>query len=208
MTLASMATAFLSLRALAGSPWTAAAEPDNMLERARRGDHAAFRVIHQRYHASVRRLLGELLRDGAAADEAAQETFVRAFVRLDTLHDGARLHGWLMGIARRVAMEQWRLRKRLWPGFAPAASEEVAHSRSPEEVALGRESGQALEWALTQLREERRLALLLRADQGLSCEDVACALGWTLSKTKVELHRARHQLRELMARYPGQGASR
>lgn len=175
-----------------------------VLQRARLGDHDAFREIHRRHHASVRRLLGDLLWDSASADDAAQETFVRAFVRFNTLQDDARLHGWLLGIARKVAMEQRRLWQRWWRGGAqPARRSDVELARSPEEQALGRESGQALEWALLRMKEGRRVALLLRAEHQLSCQDVALAMGWSVAKTKVELHRARHQLRGLLALYPG-----
>src|SRR3954453_5785240 len=82
------------------------------VERARAGESEAFRVIFERHAPTVRRFLGDLLRDGSAADEATQETFVRAHAKLRSLEGGERLSPWLLGIPRRVFLEQLRKRKR------------------------------------------------------------------------------------------------
>ena len=77
---------------------------EEVLLRARAGDAEAFRVIFDREAPGVRRFLGDLLRDDAAADEGTQETFVRAHHRLGTLEQAGKLQGWLFGIARMVSV--------------------------------------------------------------------------------------------------------
>ena len=84
---------------------------DPLVVRARTGDAAAFRTLFERHSPGVRRYLGDLLRDEAAADEATQETFVRAYDRLLSLRETARVQTWLFGIARNVFLEQHRVRK-------------------------------------------------------------------------------------------------
>src|SRR3954464_11344409 len=91
--------------------------PETPLDRgggggARAGEAEAFRVIFERHAPAVRRFLGDLFRDAPAADEATQETFVRAHAKLRSLEEGDRLSAWLLGIARRVFLEQLRRRKR------------------------------------------------------------------------------------------------
>src|SRR5438309_843313 len=81
---------------------------DAALARLKRGDPHAFRVIFDRYAGSVRRFLRDLLRNDSAADEATQETFVRAHQRIESLREGEKLAGWLFGIARNVYFEQRR----------------------------------------------------------------------------------------------------
>src|SRR5689334_22679732 len=76
------------------------------------GDAGAFRVLFDRHAAAVRRFLRDLTRDEAVADEATQETFVRAHARLASLRDDQRLRPWLLGIARRVCLEETRRRRR------------------------------------------------------------------------------------------------
>jgi len=177
---------------------TAPAEsPERVLVgRARCGDQGAFRAIHAQFAPGVRRLLGDLLRNPAGADEATQETFVRAFTRLDTLQDADRLRAWLFGIARHVSREHRRATHRDHP--PEPASEDPGNGESPETHVLDREAARTLHAALGQISADRRTVLLLRLDHGLGCQEVAEILGWSVPKVKVELHRARQQLRQLL----------
>ena len=172
-----------------------------LVRRARAGDPQAFRTVFDRYVVRVRRFLRDLLREDAAADEATQETFVRAHRLLSGLRDEDRLASWLLGIARNVAMEQLRARRKARAGDDEATSELPDLSPSPEALLLGRESDRVLGEALAELDEERRAALLLRIDHGLGYDDIAGRLGWPLAKVKNEIHRARLELRAHLGKY-------
>src|SRR5262245_5410092 len=65
-----------------------------LVSRAAEGDALAFRRLFERHAPAVRRFVGDLLRDDTAADEATQETFVRAHSRLGSLRDGGKLLPW------------------------------------------------------------------------------------------------------------------
>jgi RNA polymerase sigma-70 factor (ECF subfamily) len=166
--------------------------------RARSGDARAFRLIFERHAGAVRRFLRDLLQDDAAADEATQETFVRAHSRLHTIRDTDRLLPWLLGIARFVFLEQLRVRRRLRPAEEDLQIDEAP---TPELALLGREADQKLAEALAILPEQRRAALLLRIDQGLAYDDIAAVMGWSVAKVKNEIHRARLKLREHLSKY-------
>ena len=178
-----------------------------LLSRARAGDPEAFRVIFDREAPGVRRFLGDLLRDDAAADEGTQETFVRAHQRLSTLSECGKLQGWLFGIARMVFLEQIRRKRRdAVPPEPPEESLATDAGPSPEAVLLSAESDRMLDGALAGLSEERRSALLMRIDHGLGYGEIASAMGWSLQKVKNEIHRARLQLRTHLAGYLEEGA--
>jgi RNA polymerase sigma-70 factor (ECF subfamily) len=179
----------------------------DLLDRARRGEPEAFRVIFDRHAPSVRRFLGDLLRDDAAADEATQETFVRAHSRMRTLREDERLGGWLLGIARMVSMEQLRRWRRDPLPLSDEEPREPDRAPSPEAALLSGEADRLLDGALRVLSAERRAALLMRIDHGLAYEQIAEAMGWKLQKVKNEIHRARLQLRERLAGYVEGGAS-
>ena len=149
-----------------------------LVRRARAGDPQAFRTVFDRYVVRVRRFLRDLLREDAAADEATQETFVRAHRLLSGLRDDDRLASWLLGIARNVAMEQLRARRKARAGDDEATNELPDLSPSPE-------------------------ALLLRIDHGLGYDDIAGRLGWPLAKVKNEIHRARLELRAHLGKFLG-----
>src|SRR5262249_37410583 len=129
-----------------------------LVRRARAGDPEAFRTVFDRYGVRVRRFLRDLLRDEPAADQATQETFVRAHRLLSGLRDDDRLSSFLLGIARNVAMEQLRARKKAKAGDDEATLELPDLSPSPEAVLLGHESDRMLAAALGELGEERRAA--------------------------------------------------
>src|SRR2546430_7257245 len=136
-----------------------------LAQRAAHGDANAFRRLFERHAPPVRRFLGDLLRDDAAADEATQETFVRAHARLPTLRECDKLATWLFGIARLVALEELRARRR--HPIAPPPEHDCADcALSPEGLLIAREADRLLAGALDQLEEERRAALLLRLDHG------------------------------------------
>ena len=178
--------------------------PDEaVLVRARAGDAEAFRVIFESHAPAVRRFLSDVLRDRARADEATQETFVRAHARLGSLREGERLSGWIFGIARLVSLEQLRDRRRERPA-ANDESERIPQADGapgPEAALLGGEATRMLDGALSTLAEDRRAALLLRLDHGLGYGEIADAMGWPLQKVKNEIHRARLQLRERLKGY-------
>jgi RNA polymerase sigma-70 factor (ECF subfamily) len=173
---------------------------EELLSRARAGEGEAFRLIFDREAPGVRRFLGDLLRDDAAADEGTQETFVRAHQRLSTLSEAVKLQGWLMGIARMVFMEQLRRKRRDGPRLDDEPVQ-IDRAPTPEAALLSGEADKVLLVALADLSTERRAALLMRIDHDLGYGEIAEAMGWTLQKVKNEIHRARLQLRARLATY-------
>ena len=67
-----------------------------------------FRLLVQRYQKPLFSFLTTRLRDRPEAEEAAQESFVRAFMSLKKLRKPESFYSWLLGIAARVAKEQFR----------------------------------------------------------------------------------------------------
>jgi RNA polymerase sigma-70 factor, ECF subfamily len=176
-----------------------ATDEASLVARARRQDAEAFRAIFDLHAQSVFRFLVDLLGDGSAADEGTQETFVRAYDRLHSLRDSDRLLPWLLGIARNVSLEHRRANRRVVTLTSSDdegdLAELTADAFTPESLLLGREELARVAGALALLSEGRRAALLLRFDHGLPYDEIARVLGWSLSKAKVEVHRARVQLR-------------
>jgi len=163
-----------------------------------------FRAVYDAHARSVRRFLGDLLRDDASADEATQETFVRAHSKLETLREGDKVLPWLFGIARNVFYEELRARKKHLRSIDEDERDaEPDAAPSPEGVLLGAEADAQLTMALAELGEERRAALVLRIDHGLDYDEIAAIMGWPLSKVKNEIHRARLVLRARLSKYVG-----
>lgn len=168
--------------------------------RAQRGDATAFRWLFDRYAPSIRRFSADLLRDTDAADECTQETFVRAHRQLAGLREPEKWRTWLFSTAHFVALEQRRKQQRTVVSTEDAP-DRVDGAATPEAALLGREADRVIDEALLLIDEPRRAALLLRVDHGLPYEAIAEVLGWSVAKAKVEVHRARLELRERVGAY-------
>ncbi|MDB4937966.1 MAG: polymerase sigma-70 factor, subfamily [Labilithrix sp.] len=177
-----------------------------------RGSDAVFKELYAAHAGRIHRFLRDLLGDAALAADATQETFVRAFRQRDAFDSERAIAPWLFGIARNVSLELRRARFRARRVIAPsneagdAPEPKVPGSREPETELLGREALRVVEAAMERLSEDRRAMLLLRLDHGLSYDEIAALMGFTVAKVKVEIFRARETLRGAMADYERGGA--
>ncbi len=170
-------------------------------------DRAALEAVYGDLAPRIVRFQSDLLGDATLAFDATQETFVRAFRRVAELPPETRLVPWVFGIARNVSLEFRRARGRarnvVVEGSEAPSDVVDPTSRTPEAELLDREALRIVERALASLSDDRRSALVLRLDQGLSYEDIAAVMGWSLAKTKVEIFRAREILRATLEEYRG-----
>jgi RNA polymerase sigma-70 factor, ECF subfamily len=171
--------------------------PDaDLVPRAQAGESAAFRALFERHVVSVRRFLRDLVRQTDLADDATQETFARAHAQLSKLTQFERFRPWVLGIARNVAFEVRRVRQHdALDEEDDSGPDAVIPSPNPETVLLDAELERHFAQALGVLSANRRAALLMRLDHGLSYEEIAEAFNWSLPTVKNEIHRARLKLR-------------
>lgn len=188
------------LRLLRSSPAiTTDTGDETLVQRAQKGDAVAFRALFERHVVSVRRFLSDLLRNQDKADDATQETFARAHAQLLKLTAEIRFKPWVLGIARNVAFEALRVKAHgAFEEDVSGVPDAVIPSPNPEQVLLDAELHAHFTAALEALSPERRAALLMRVDHGLTYEEIAQTLGWTLQTVKNEIHRARLKLRASM----------
>jgi RNA polymerase sigma-70 factor (ECF subfamily) len=187
-----------------GTPLKTAPQDAELVRRAREGDPEAFHLLYGRHAPPVRRFLGGVLRDAAAADDALQETFARAHRKLGSLRDAQRVRAWLLGMARIVALDElgreWRT---LLADAGDPDDDDFDPLDTPEELLLSAEAESVLRKEVDRLSPARRAALLLRLDHDLDYPEIAQAMGWPLHKVKNEIHRARLAIRAALLKYLG-----
>lgn len=163
------------------------------VERSRDGCPEDFRLLVERYQRPLFAYLIDRLSNPEEAKEAAQESFVRAFLALKKLRQPESFYAWLLGIASRVLKEKFRasarhVRESALAGDLLASAPEPA----PE---------YPLEEAIAALPENYRRVIVLRYYEGLSCQEVGTQLGMPLGTVTKTLSRAYALLRqELQAR--------
>ena len=167
------------------------------VESSRNGCPDHFRPLVQRYQRPLYSYLASRLGDPLEAEEAAQESFVRAFLSLKKLRKPESFYAWLLGIAGRVLKEQFRSEERRRQEREVAAA--LLPERDPDATEL------PLEQAIALLPESYRQVILLRYYEGLSCQEVGQRLAMPLGTVTKTLSRAYALLRqELQAREGGQ----
>ena len=176
---------------------------EELVERSRRGDDAAFGVIFERFSWPITGFIFGLVGERGLAEELAQETFVRAHRRLSSLRDPSLLSTWLFGIARNVAREAIQARR---AAARRAATDDSAvvnlsdRAPLPDEQLLMKELHVAVERAFLTLDDDKRMIFTLRIFQQRSYEEIARITGFSLSKIKTDLSRARAEMRRLVGR--------
>jgi RNA polymerase sigma-70 factor (ECF subfamily) len=171
---------------------------EDLIARARSGEHEAFRLIFERYAKPVLSFIHEMVGERDLAEELTQETFVRAFNNLGKLRDDSKLATWLFGIGKNVARESLRsrLRETLHSNERNAALEsEDMNQISPSEELLGKELDYAIRRALHMLDADHRLVFVLKVYQQCRYDEIAEITGFSVGKVKTDLHRARVELR-------------
>ena len=156
-----------------------------------------FPEVYRLHHAAVYSACWRSLKDHHHAEDAAQETFLRAHRALDRFEGTSGLRGWLLRIAQNICVDIARKQGRRPQLVGLDRQTEVDPHPSPEEVwvAEGLEVGGA--WL--RISPEHRAALHLRHVQGLSYLEISGALGRSPSQTKALLHRALRSLRSAWA---------
>ncbi len=160
------------------------------------GSSEAFDLLIERHLPSIQRLCWSMLCDRSDAEDAAQETFVRAYRCLNRYDAERAFAPWLRGIASKVCLQTLRKRGR-------RANRELSLEDSFYEPAAPEDEGpsqRAIEAvrALSQLKDTYRLPLALFYLEDASVAEVADALGISQGAARVRLHRGREQLREIL----------
>jgi RNA polymerase sigma-70 factor (ECF subfamily) len=171
------------------------AEEHLLIRGAQQGDRQAFARLVERYWDGLHRWLYYLTHDRHAAEDLAQEAFLKALNGLHTFRPGTNFRAWLFRIAHNTLANNRRAARPRdpFPEDLPAADE------GPVEQALSREALQLLARAVGRLPAEFRAAFLLRAEEGLSFRQVGEVLGITEETARWRVFKARQKLMTVLA---------
>lgn len=168
-----------------------------LVEQAKRGDVEAYGEIVTRYQALAQRTAYVITRDAEAAEDAAQEAFVKAYRAIDRFREGAPFRPWLLRIVANEAINRAKAASRHRSVDLSLAESRVADAdASPESRALAAERRETLLGAVNKLREEDRVVIAYRYFFDLSEAEMADALGVARGTVKSRLSRAMARLRE------------
>lgn len=176
-----------------------------LVRRARGRDEPAIRAIIQRHNRRLYRIARGILRDDSEAEDAVQDTYLKAFSRFDQFRGEAGIGTWLCRIVMNESLERLRRRRPMvdWstmddkdtPGAEIIRLPFDGSRPDPERAAAQRQIRELLERAIDELPEDFRMVLVARVIEEMSVEETAALLELRPETVKTRLHRARHRLR-------------
>ncbi|HYU09764.1 MAG TPA: RNA polymerase sigma factor [Gemmatimonadales bacterium] len=167
-----------------------------LVRRVRAGDIGAYGALVARYRDRLGRYAVHMIGDREDAEEALQDSFVRAYRSLERCYDPARFGAWLYGILVnrcRTTGARAARRRRLFVYDAEALTG-ASHPDAMERL----EWTDAVERALARLAPEYREAFLLKHVEELEYEEIAELTGDGISALKMRVKRARAQLQKFL----------
>ena len=170
-----------------------------LIERCRAGDDTAFSELVDRYKDLVYGLIHRMIADRSAADDLAQEVFLKVHRGIPYFRGEARLSTWIFRIVQNVCVQA---RSRRAPdesldgrGDADRPARQFG-SRDGAFAAI--EDRDRLDKALAQLPPNYRMLVIAHYVKGIQYESLAEALNLPLGTVKTHLYRAKRRLRELL----------
>ena len=165
--------------------------------RVQDGDEAAFRTLYRRHTPRLWPLVLRLLGGSAAqadAEDAVQETWIRAVEALDGFRWEAAFSTWLSGIALNCARERLRKSKRRNETSTDGVLDRLDGGPPPDT-----EQRLELEEAIAELPDGYRTVLVLHDLEGYTHPEIADRMGIAVGTSRSQLHHARRAVRDLLA---------
>lgn len=166
------------------------------IEQARAGDKAAFSQIVQAYQRPVYNLTYRMLGNPQEAEDAAQETFLRAYSRLKQYNPNHKFSTWIFSIANHHSIDRLRKRRATFISIDdnPVLQNLEGNAPQPERSAMAMERSREMQALLGKLEVQYRTPLVLRYWEEYSYNEIAQTMDISVSAVKSRLFRARKQM--------------
>ncbi len=175
-----------------------------LIERVRAGEATAERALYDRHVDRVYRLAYRMTGEDELAREFTQDTFIRAFDRVEQFRGEAALGTWILSIANTVVLNGLRKIKRF-------RRREVELEEAATVGSQGRRAEpdlkDRLKWAIDALPAKYRIVFLMHDVEGYTHDEIGASLGMPSGTSKAQLSRARARLRDSLAEFAGEWAS-
>ena len=178
-----------------------AAEP---LVSAPAGDaarEASFERLFAQFSEPIYNYVRRMVSDADRAADITQDTFIKAYRKLDTLADDSSTRSWIYRIATNTAIDEMRRRRFV----TPMGDDESHHQRpdprpGPEAQVLGASIDERIQRALGRLRPNHRQCLILSDVEDMSAAQIGDVMGMSYGAVRTLLCRARGEMRRELQR--------
>jgi RNA polymerase sigma-70 factor (ECF subfamily) len=168
----------------------AASDDDRpLIERVRKGDQDAARILYERYFDRIYNYVYARLGRAEDAEDLAIDTMTRSLTRLDLFKDqGVAFSSWVYRIAHNATIDHYRRHGKVT--LVSLEQAQLPQSADPSELAVDQLSNEDLRAALRDLTDEQQQVLILRFFQDLTAAQVAGIMGKSVGAVQALQHRA------------------
>jgi RNA polymerase sigma-70 factor (ECF subfamily) len=166
-----------------------------LVARAQSGDRNAFSELVRIHAQGVMNVIYRMCGDARIAEDAAQETFIQAWLHLASYRPQTSLRSWLYRIAVNAATDMLRKERRILPNALEDLQLQDPQP-GPEALFLQEERTALVKNAILSLPEASRMVLVLREYEGMSYHEIAAALDIPIGTVMSRLNYARKSLKD------------
>lgn len=181
---------------------------DEALRLVHQGDREAFAFVYRSYSQFVHRVCLRMLRNPADAEDAAQDVFVRVFLKINTFRGDSAFSSWLYRLTTNVVLMRFRRDKHNYTSLGDYTKDDgdpISEIGGLDLNLTGLLGWIDLQAALDVLPDGYKAAFILHEVLGYEHKEIAAILGYSVGNSKSQLHKARRRLRKLLAGIPKGG---
>jgi RNA polymerase sigma-70 factor (ECF subfamily) len=166
------------------------------IEAVRKGDVSSFSLLVERYQNMVYSLALKLLKNAEDAEEMAQDTFVKAFQKLDTYEGKSKFSTWLYSITYNACISELRKRRIQFSSLEDQRFSDQDEMKIYDYFSETKKEDQEryLTLALGKLPEDDQVLVTLYYYENQSMDEISMITGLGVSNIKVKIHRARKRM--------------
>ncbi|MBI5103264.1 MAG: sigma-70 family RNA polymerase sigma factor [Nitrospirae bacterium] len=175
------------------------------MDRFKNGEKAAFEELVLKYQNRIYNLCRHMLGNAHEAEDAAQDTFIKAYQNLNNFRPEASFYTWLYRIAVNTCLDYKK--KPFWESLfaksegGPSVYEPASDWPSPETLYQSKQIGLAVHNSIRKLPPRLRTAIILNEIEGLSYAEIADILEISIGTVKSRISRAKEELKKLLKEF-------
>lgn len=177
-----------------------------LLESARAGDQAAFRIIYTRYRLRMKNLVGQHVNNQQDIDDIVQIIFIRAFKGMRKFRGESTLFTWMFSIAMSSLKNYYGKKMRIDSILIYSVEDaeylpdklEVFYEDDPAGICSAMETGGEIIEMIGNLPEVLKTVLLLRENEGMTYGQIAKKMGCPVGTVRSRIHRVRTEIRKIL----------
>ena len=180
-------------------------DEDALIQSALAGNSSSFEVLVTRYQDRLYTAMISVVGSTDEAEDVVQESFIQAYLKLDTFQQNSRFFTWLYRIAFNYALARRRRHRghlSLEQSREIAGTEPISKGESPDKRMTRSEDVQLVHRALAELTEDHRSILVLREMEDMAYEEIADVLRISIGTVRSRLNRARFALKQQLEKFP------